>query len=124
MAREASTLVVGVGTRRAELKQPADGDVVITPDDHVPRRYAISQVPGRPQVSWTSREEALALAKNFARRHAVDVWMAEGLSTTQVVRHRPAVYSHPAEASPTPVTVEESVRDNAGGVMPASGTRA
>jgi hypothetical protein len=102
MTREALALVGGVRNPRAELKRPADGDVVITPDDHVPRRYAISQVPGGPQVSWTSRDEALEVAKKFARHHVVDVWVIEDLSPTQVSRHRPAVSSRSAEASPTP----------------------
>lgn len=102
MSREALPLVGGVGARHAEPERPANSDVVIAPDDRLPRRYAMTQVPGRPQVSWTSREEALAFAKRFAHRHAVDVWVVEDLTTTRVVRHRPPGYSHPTEVSPTP----------------------
>lgn len=102
MSREALPLVAGVGTRHAEPQGPVNSDLVITPDDQLRRGYTIAQVPGRPQVSWTSREEALAFAQSFADRHAVDVWVTEDLTTTRVVRHRPPGYSHPAEASPTP----------------------
>lgn len=99
MSNAALPLVAGIGAWRVEAQGPVNSDVVIAPDDHVRHGYTIAQVPGRPQVSWTSREEALAFAKSFAHRHAVDVWVTENRTTTRVVRHRPAGYSHPTEAS-------------------------
>lgn len=102
MSRDALPLIAGVGTRHAEPQGPVNSDLIITPDDHLLRGYTIAQLPGRPQVRWTSREEALAFAKRFAHRHAVDVWVTEDLTTTRVVCHRPPGYAHPAEASPMP----------------------
>jgi hypothetical protein len=89
MAREAFALVGGVDTRSAAIQRPADGDVVITADDHIPHRYSISQTAGMPQVTWASRDQALAFAERFARYHAVDVWVIERFKTTRVVCHRP-----------------------------------
>jgi hypothetical protein len=89
MAREAFALVGGIDTRSAATQRPADGDVIITGDDHIPHRYSISQAPGMPQVALASRDEALAFAETFARCHAVDVWVIERLKPIRVVCHRP-----------------------------------
>jgi hypothetical protein len=91
-------------TRRAEQpERPSDGDVVIAADGRQPQRYTISQAPGGPQASWTSREQAFAFARDFAQQHAVDVWMVDGSLTTRVARHRPLVAPGPRQqSSPAP----------------------
>jgi hypothetical protein len=68
--------------------RPRRGDVVITPDDRRPCRYAAAQLPGAPQVIWPSRQAAIEAAQRFARQYGVDVWMQEGGALTRVTKHR------------------------------------
>lgn len=38
------------------------------------RRYTIRQLPAAVQISASSRDEAIQVARRFAQVHAVDVW--------------------------------------------------
>ncbi|MGE5243039.1 MAG: hypothetical protein ACM3SQ_02290 [Betaproteobacteria bacterium] len=53
-----------------------DGDIVVTRDPRAAARYSVRQLPGIVQFS-ASRDEAVRLARSFARLHAVDVWYSE-----------------------------------------------
>jgi hypothetical protein len=74
----------------AASDRPRDGDVMIT-QPHSPSTYALSQYPGPAQITTTSRETALDVARGFARRLRVDVWIVEKSRTTRVSCHRSTV---------------------------------
>ena len=57
---------------------PRDGDVVVTRESRSPITFTIRQLPGDVQLSASSRDEAIRLARGFARKNAVDVWYSEG----------------------------------------------
>jgi len=82
-----------------EPNRPCAGDVVIMPDGHRLRHYVVAQLPGAPQMSWGSRDAAIAAANPFARRHSVDIWMQDGKGVTRVARHRRATTADPSHHS-------------------------
>jgi hypothetical protein len=56
---------------------PRDRDVVVSREPAA-AAHGVRQVPGDTQLTATSREEAVRLARAFARAHGVDVWYREG----------------------------------------------
>jgi hypothetical protein len=56
---------------------PRDGDVLVTCEATSRVRFTIRQLPAVVQLSASSRDEAVRLARAFAQRHAVDVWYSE-----------------------------------------------
>lgn len=66
---------------------PRHGDIVVGPDPSSRARYTVYQVPGTPQMSWPTRDAALASAKEFASRQGVDLWVSDGATTTRLLRH-------------------------------------
>lgn len=69
--------------------RPEDGDLVITLENDPPRRFVLAQLPGEPQMTWTSREGVLRTARQFARLNGVDVWSVEGAMWTRIDSYRP-----------------------------------
>lgn len=69
---------------------PQKGDVVVGRDSRRSIRFTVHQVPGVTQLSASSREAALRLARGFARIHAVDVWYRgdDGFRLLEVYRPR------------------------------------
>lgn len=57
---------------------PRDGDVVVTRESRSPIVFTIRQLPGDVQLSASSRDDALRLARGFAMQNAVDLWYSEG----------------------------------------------
>jgi hypothetical protein len=51
---------------------PVPGDVVIRPD--AGGGFSVRQLPGEPQLSWRSRDEAIRCAFGFAERYRVNTW--------------------------------------------------
>ena len=68
--------------------RPGDGDVVVSLESGSPVNYAVRQLPGVIQLSASSRDEALRLARCFAQRHAVDLWYSEGPKNLLLERYR------------------------------------
>jgi hypothetical protein len=57
---------------------PRDGDIVITRESRSPITFTIRQWPGDVQLSASTRDAAIRLARGFALKNAVDVWYSEG----------------------------------------------
>lgn len=57
--------------------RPRHGDVVITHDHRSPACFAVRQIPGVAQLSASTREDALRVARAFARKHGLDLWFSE-----------------------------------------------
>jgi hypothetical protein len=56
---------------------PQDGDVVLVRASSSGDRYIVRQLPGVVQFSLSQWDEAIGLARSFARKYAVDVWYGE-----------------------------------------------
>jgi hypothetical protein len=63
--------------------------------------YGVSQVPGAPQVRTATWDEALRLARDFAKANGVDVWYSEnGIHRLlEVYRSRPAPSAPASDAA-------------------------
>jgi len=57
--------------------QPRDGDIVMTRESKSGASFTIRQVPGVVQFSAFGRDEAIRLARGFARENNVDLWYCE-----------------------------------------------
>lgn len=68
---------------------PRDGDLVVTRESAPVVRYAISQYPSVVQFKTPTRDDAIRLARSFAREHAVDVWYSEWGTVTRLETYRP-----------------------------------
>jgi len=55
-----------------------DGDIVVARESRSAASYTVRQLPGVVQLSASSRDAALRLARGFAQKHAVDLWYSEG----------------------------------------------
>lgn len=76
-------------TRPAAARpMPRDGDLVVAEEPDTPGRYAIRQVPGSPQVSWSSARAAIEMAGALARSHGVDVWTTQDGAPVRILCHR------------------------------------
>jgi hypothetical protein len=60
-----------------EGPRPQDGDIVVTREAHSRVHYTVRQLPGIVQFSTSVREEAVQLARSFARQYHIDVWYWE-----------------------------------------------
>jgi hypothetical protein len=70
---------------------PQDGDVVVTPESRSAGRHELRQHPGTVQFSVSSRDEAVRLARSFARKYAVDVWYSEKGTENLLETCRPVI---------------------------------
>jgi hypothetical protein len=61
----------------AARSQPRDGDIVVTRESKSGAAFTIRQVPGVVQFSAFVRDEAIRLARGFARENNVDLWYCE-----------------------------------------------
>lgn len=57
--------------------RPASGDIVVTRESAPGTTFTIRQVPGVVQFSACVRDEAVRLARGFARENTVDLWYCE-----------------------------------------------
>ena len=57
--------------------QPRDGDIVMTRESKSGASFTIRQVPGVVQLSAFVRDEAIRLARGFARENNVNLWYCE-----------------------------------------------
>jgi hypothetical protein len=57
--------------------RPRDRDIVVSREPAAPS-HGVRQMPGEVQLTAPSREEAVRLARAFARANGVDVWYLEG----------------------------------------------
>jgi hypothetical protein len=74
---------------------PRMGDVLVVPEPEAQGRFAISQVPGMPSMSWDSRAKAVDAARVYARVHNVDVWLRNGGGVERLHAYRgPGLRSH------------------------------
>ena len=71
-----------------DIEQPCGGDLLVATAAGADHRYTITQVPGTPQASWNSCDGAVAIAREFARRHAVNVWITDGQSIVMLSCYR------------------------------------
>lgn len=60
---------------------PRDGDVIVARDARLGVRHTVRQHPVDVQFSASARDEALRLARGFAKVHAVDLWFSDNGST-------------------------------------------
>lgn len=67
--------------------EPQRGDIIVA-RDVVIDLFTVSQFPGLPQFSASSRREAVDIAGAFASRHAVDLWYYDGRDYERLTRHR------------------------------------
>jgi hypothetical protein len=76
---------------------PQDGDLVVTRETRSVVRYAVRQVPGDPQVTLASRDEAIQLARGFAVRCGATLWYcADGdARRLETYRSAPAATTSP-----------------------------
>ena len=81
--------------------RPQAGDVIVARDTSTGVRYTTRQVPGSPQFGAASEEDAVRFARDFARKHGVDVWYSEGGTLTLVAAFRRGSRSG---AASTPLT--------------------
>jgi hypothetical protein len=91
IAGAAKTRSVGLGTT------PRDGDVLVARESAA-GRYTIRQLPAAVQISSSSRDEAMQLARRFARMHTVDVWYHDEDSLRLLEAYRADRGLRPAEA--------------------------
>ena len=63
-----------LGTTAASA--PKDGDVLVSREPF--GGYTVRQLPAEVQLSASSRDDGMSVARSFARRHAVDVWYGDG----------------------------------------------
>ena len=83
---------------------PRHGDIVVGPDSSARARFTVYQVPGTPQMTWPTREAALASAKEFASRQGVDLWVSDGVTTSRLLRHQaPVPTMAPGRAATSPL---------------------
>ena len=67
-----------------------DGDVVVTRESEAKIRFTVRQLPATvQQFGPSSRDEAIRLARGFARAHAVDLWYREGDTFKLLEKYRP-----------------------------------
>jgi hypothetical protein len=76
-------------TPQPPLAGPASGDVVIAPQAGTRDSFLMWQFPDGSQVLCRSRETAITMATWFARRHGLDVWLADGTLSRPLSTHRP-----------------------------------
>lgn len=67
---------------------PRAGDLMVTRAQGGARGYTISRLPGAPQAIWKSRDAAIDLARDYARRSQVDAWYSEERFTVRISHHR------------------------------------
>ena len=67
---------------------PRDGDLVIVRSTDSEYRFEVEIVPGRPQMRYRTRDEALRQACQMARHGAIDVWYREGAALSMVESFR------------------------------------
>ena len=53
---------------------PEAGDLVVTCEARSAVRYSVRQLPGEAQVSMASKDEAVRLARGFAKARRVALW--------------------------------------------------
>ena len=56
---------------------PEVGDVVVTREARSPVRFTVRQVPAVVQISASTRDDAMRVARAFALRHALDGWYGD-----------------------------------------------
>lgn len=85
---EEAALVNSVTDVQADVARPRDGDVVITRESRLPRKFTVRQLPCSAQMSMTVREEAVHLARRFAQEHGVDIWYSNDEHQRLLERYR------------------------------------
>jgi hypothetical protein len=66
------------------------GDLVVTRVPESASHYAVRQHPGAVQFTASPREEAIRLARGFARAHGVDAWISEDAGSSRIESGRAA----------------------------------
>jgi hypothetical protein len=72
---------------------PSDGDVIVTRESSSGVCYTVRQIPGIVQYSVAQWEDAIRLARSFARNHAVDLWYRENGAESLLEAYRRAAES-------------------------------
>ena len=67
---------------------PQASDVVVTQESRSATSYTIRRIPGDVQLSASSRDQAIRLARGFAMKFSVDVWYSEGGSVSLLEAYR------------------------------------
>ena len=70
--------------------QPVDGDLVVVRRSNETPAFGVLQMPTKVQFGASTRDEAVGLARSFARSHAVDLWYRETDGYELLERYRPA----------------------------------
>lgn len=74
---------------------PQDGDVIVTRENRSPVRFTIGQLPASAQFSVATRNEAIRIARTYARKHLVDIWYDQGEHHRLVETYRMGVTTGP-----------------------------
>jgi hypothetical protein len=69
--------------------QPIDGDIVIASVAEVAPSWSVEQVPHPPGLTVSTRAKAVALVRDFAKQHGLDIWYQNGQQFLALERFRP-----------------------------------
>jgi hypothetical protein len=71
---------------------PRSGDVLVVREKDSAIRYTVRQLPATvQQLGASSRDEAIRLARGFARRQGVDLWHSEDGTYRLLEAYRPGI---------------------------------
>ena len=59
-------------------RAPRDGDVVVTRDGIASAPFMVRLAPGEPQFAVKTGEEAICVARAYAKVHKLDFWFGDG----------------------------------------------
>jgi hypothetical protein len=85
---------------KTENRHPQPGDVVITRHGRSRSSFGLSTMHDKPQLTFTSFEQALAKARGFAGHARVNVWVAEGAGDVRLVANHRAGVQQPRVSAP------------------------
>ena len=75
---------------KTDNSQPVDGDLVVVRQGNETPAFGVLQMPTNVQFGASTRDEAIRLARSFARTHAVDLWYREKDAYELLEKYRPA----------------------------------
>ena len=79
-----------VGKARSDVSaRPQDGDVMITRETRPSTRYTVRQLPDNGQLTASSRDDAVLLARGFAQARGVNFWYCDDTTLRLLEAYRP-----------------------------------
>lgn len=76
-------------TVRADLQaSPLKGDVIVTREADAMSHYSIRQLPATAQIGSSSLDDAVQIARRFARSHGADLWYDDATKVCRLETNR------------------------------------